>query len=75
MFHSFKPLEIFIFGLLCVAGGMVVYLLFTAQEADEDWEAFKERHHCMSVGEQAGNQQGGWRCDDGEVHYRWRQQR
>ena len=75
MFQIRKPLEILIFGALCLAGGIVIYLLFTAPEADEDWETFKQSHHCQSVGRQAGNNQGGWRCDDGEIHYLWRQQK
>jgi hypothetical protein len=75
LFHSVRLSEMFIFGLRALAVGMVAYLLFGAHEAGEDREAFQERHHCISIGEQAGNQQGGWHCDDREIHDRWRQQR
>ena len=74
MFKTIEPWKL-VFGSLALAAGVVVYLLLFAQEADEDWEAFKSAHHCQSVGQQAGNNQGGWRCDDGQVHYLWRQQK
>ena len=64
-----------VFGSLAVAGAVVIYLIQFAEEGEEDWDAFKTAHHCQSVGQQAGNNQGGWRCDDGEIHYRWRQQK
>jgi len=74
MFKNIQPWKP-IFAGLTLAAGSVVYLLAFAPEADEEWEAFKTAHHCHSVGQQAGNNQGGWRCDDGEIHYRWRQQK
>jgi hypothetical protein len=64
-----------IFGTLAASGTVIVFLLAFAPEADEDWEAFKLTRHCQSVGSEAGNNQGGWRCDDGKIHYRWRQQK
>jgi hypothetical protein len=63
------------FAALLAAGAVVVYLLFSAQGAEEDWEQFKQSRHCQSVGRELGSNQGGWRCDDGAVHYRWRQQK
>lgn len=63
------------FAALALAGVVVIYLLFSAHEADEDWERFKQDRHCQSVGREAGNNQGGWRCDDGKIYYRWRQQK
>jgi hypothetical protein len=72
--HLLDPWKL-IFGGLSLAAAAVAYLLVFAQEGDADWEAFKAAHHCQSVGAQAGNNQGGWRCDDGAVHYRWRQQK
>ncbi|MFM8331753.1 MAG: hypothetical protein ACKN9T_08695 [Candidatus Methylumidiphilus sp.] len=64
-----------VFGVLLLAGFAALWLLFSADESEEDWEAFKQARHCQSVGRQAGNNQGGWRCDDGKVYYRWRQQK
>jgi len=64
-----------VFGALLLAGGTVLWLLFSVHGSEEDWERFKQARHCQSVGREAGSNQGGWRCDDGEVHYRWRQQK
>lgn len=64
-----------VFGLMALAALLVAFLLVTANQADDDWNLYVAEHHCVSVGRQAGNNQGGWRCDDGEVHYRWRQQK
>lgn len=64
-----------VFAALALAAGMALYLLFSVHESEADWEAFKQAHHCASVGREAGNNQGGWRCDDGKIHYRWRQQK
>lgn len=75
MFKSLNVRDKLIVGTLLLSSVFVLYLLYSAQEADEDWETFKARHHCQSVGQAAGNNQGGWRCDDGKVYYRWRQQK
>lgn len=64
-----------VFCTLGAGGLLVLYLLFSVHESDEDWERFKQNRHCRSVGIQAGNNQGGWRCDDGKIYYRWRQQK
>jgi hypothetical protein len=71
---SFNPWPL-AFAILGAAGALAIYLQISSFESEADWEHFKQAHHCQSVGRQAGNNQGGWRCDDGEVHYRWRQQK
>jgi hypothetical protein len=70
-----KPLEIGVFGSLGAAFIVVVYLILSAPEGEADWEAYVRDHHCTPVGAMDGSNRGGWRCDDGKVHYRWRQQR
>ena len=42
---------------------------------DGQWEQFKADHHCRLLINESGNQRLSWQCDDGEIHYRWRQQR
>ncbi len=68
-------LEIIAFGSL--AAGLVAALVMmkTTPEGEADWEAFVRDHHCVAVGATDGSNRGGWRCDDGRIHYRWRQQR
>ena len=70
-----KPLEIFAFGGLAVALVAVIVMMKNAPEGEADWEAFMRDHHCQAVGAADGSNRGGWRCDDGKIHYRWRQQR
>lgn len=72
--HSWRPREILAFGALAAAGLGVLVMIFLAPEAEQDWEDFKRNHHCVSLAEERGGRVAGWRCDDGEVHYRWRQQ-
>ena len=70
-----KPLEIGVFATLGVAAITVGYLIISAPEGEQDWQEFLKAHHCTSVGAEGGNNRGGWKCDDGQVHYRWRQQK
>lgn len=55
---------------LCV----VLWLLWGAQHAEEDWEAFVLKNDCVRLSDIERNSRPGWRCADGKVHYRWRQQ-
>lgn len=70
-----KPVEILVFGILAAAMVVVAVLIYSAPEGGEDWDAYVREHHCRAVGAADGSNRGGWRCDDGQVHYRWRQQR
>jgi hypothetical protein len=72
---ALKPLDIAIFGGLAAAFATVVYLMASAPEGDAEWEAYAKENHCTPVGATDGSNRGGWKCDDGKVHYRWRQQR
>ena len=42
---------------------------------DGQWERFKTDHHCSLLVNDRGSQRLSWQCDDGEIYYRWRQQR
>ncbi|RYU57527.1 hypothetical protein EWI61_12580 [Methylolobus aquaticus] len=76
MFKSggWKPWEILAFGSLGVAGLVVAFMIFVAPEGEADWQEFAQKHHCVSVAKERIGHGSGYRCDDGEVHYRWRQQ-
>ncbi|QSA95855.1 hypothetical protein [Methylococcus sp. EFPC2] len=75
MLPTFSIMEKAVAASLIAAAAVVAYLLLGVHEADEDWEAFKAAHHCIDVGVESGSNRGGWRCDDGKVHHRWRQQK
>ena len=70
-----KPFELMAFAGLGVALVTVGYLIFSAPEGEADWQKFVRENHCKSVGSTDGSNRGGWRCDDGQIHYRWRQQK
>ncbi len=70
-----KPFAIVVFGGLGVAMLTVAVLIFSAPEGGEDWDAYVRDHHCKTRGGMDGSNRAGWLCDDGKVHYRWRQQR
>jgi hypothetical protein len=51
-------------------------LLLASNRLDEDnWAAFRDAHHCIPVALTDGSNRPGYKCDDGEVYYRWRQMR
>ncbi len=77
MFKSgnWKLWEILAFGALVAVGLLVLGRIIASPEGEGDWIAFKEKHHCVSVAEARGSNGSGWYCDDGKVHYRWRQQK
>lgn len=70
-----KPIETAAFSALGLAAATVGYLILSSPEGEDDWQKFVQDHHCQSVGETGGSNRGGWRCDDGQIHYRWRQQK
>jgi len=39
------------------------------------WEQFKIDHHCQPQVADNGDRRLSWQCDDGDIYYRWRQQR
>jgi hypothetical protein len=67
-------------GYIIAAGVAVVvvgdiFLLSHNRSQEDAWEAFREAHHCTAVGVLDGSNRAGYKCDDGQVHYRWRQMR
>lgn len=50
-------------------------LLMNNRRGEDDWVAFREQHHCKPLAVTDGSNRAGYECDDGQVHYRWRQMR
>ena len=50
-------------------------LLMYNRSEEDDWVAFRDTHHCTPVAVTDGSNRAGYQCDDGKVHYRWRQMR
>lgn len=70
-----KPLDILIFGSMGAALLTAFVFMASTPEGEADWEAYVRDHHCQPQSALDGSNRSGWLCDDGKVHYRWRQQR
>ncbi|MFN5745907.1 MAG: hypothetical protein ACK443_07465 [Methylococcaceae bacterium] len=68
-------LSILAFSALVIAMAYVSYLIVSAPEGGEAWDQFVREHQCSPVSSADGSNRGGWRCADGTLHYRWRQQK
>jgi hypothetical protein len=72
-----KPMKlhhIMILSLVAAALGDIILLKYNRSEEDA-WETYRVEHHCTPVGHTDGSNRAGYQCDDGQVHYRWRQMR
>jgi len=61
----------------CAAFAVVAeaFLLAANRSVESDWERFRDEHHCVPVSVTDGSNRAGYQCDDGKIHYRWRQMR
>lgn len=50
-------------------------LLWGNRSVESDWAKFRDEHHCTPISETDGSNRAGYQCDDGQIHYRWRQMR
>ncbi|WP_045223638.1 hypothetical protein [Methyloterricola oryzae] len=50
-------------------------LLMYNRHEESEWASFRDSHHCTPVAVTDGSNRSGYQCDDGQVHYRWRQMR
>ena len=60
--------------ILAAVIGDVVLLKHNRMD-EEAWAAFRDTHHCSPLAHSDGSNRSGYLCDDGQVHYRWRQMR
>ena len=72
-FEGWNRWELALLGLLVIAGS-AVFIKMVFAPSGEDWEAFKQAHHCQSLAKVQGSDLAGWYCDDGKVHQPWRNQ-
>lgn len=69
-----KISHIFVAGVAFAIGAEAL-LLASNRKGEEDWATFRDTHHCTPVAVTDGSNRAGYQCDDGQVHYRWRQMR
>lgn len=63
--------------IACVAFAVLgdVFLLSHNRSEEEEWATYRDAHHCVPVSVTEGSSRSGYQCDDGQIHYRWRQMR
>ena len=50
-------------------------LLANNRTQEDGWAEYRDSHNCKPVGDIEVSNRAGYLCDDGQVHYRWRQMR
>ncbi|PPD49438.1 MAG: hypothetical protein CTY13_03425 [Methylobacter sp.] len=64
--------------LVIVFTALTIKLITLYVDANMDegqWEQFKIDHNCQPQVADNGDRRLSWQCDDGDIYYRWRQQR
>ncbi|MEO1879950.1 MAG: hypothetical protein ABGX40_08250 [Methylococcales bacterium] len=70
-----KPLDFVLYLLFALAIIKLYSLYFSVNVDDANWESFRVEHHCKLQKNYYGTQESSWKCDDGNVYYRWMHQR
>jgi hypothetical protein len=70
-----KPLDCVLILIFTLAIVKLYSLYFSVSVDDGNWEQFKIEHHCKLLKNERGTKKLSWECDDGEVYFRWMQQR
>ncbi len=68
-----KPFDWLIYGVFIIAILKLFDLYSDINEHDDNWNEFKQQHHCELKLNRTGNKEAAWLCDDGKTYYRWRQ--
>lgn len=70
-----KPVDVLLTFVVVLLILQLSSLYFSVSADDGNWEQFKVVHGCELLTTKTGNQRLSWKCDDGRIYYRWRQQR
>ena len=70
-----KPVDVLLMFLVAIVIIKLSSLYFSINADDGNWEQFKSDHNCKLLTTKTGTQRLSWECDNGEIYYRWRQQR
>ena len=70
-----KPIDFALILIFSIAIIKIYSLYFSVNVDDANWATFKVEHHCELLKTKYGNQKASWKCDDGNVYYRWMHQR
>lgn len=70
-----KPLDVVLFLIFALAIIKLYSLYFSVNADDGNWEQFKIEQNCKLLKNERGTKKLSWKCDDGEIYFRWMQQR
>jgi hypothetical protein len=70
-----KSIDILLMFIFAVVVLKLSSLYFSVNVDDGNWGQFKSEHSCKLLTTETGTQRLSWKCDDGKIYYRWRQQR
>ncbi len=68
-----KPLDLALYLIFALAVLKLFGLYSDINDHEDNWNEFKQQHHCKLKETATGNIELAWQCDDGETYYRWRQ--
>jgi hypothetical protein len=70
-----KPFDFVLYFIFAIVIIILYKLYFSINVDDANWEQFSAEHHCKLQKNYYGTQKSSWKCDDGNVYYRWMHQR
>jgi hypothetical protein len=68
-----KPVDILLYLVFILAILKLIDLYTDINDHEDNWNEFKEQHHCQLKEKATGDLELAWLCDDGKTYYRWRQ--
>ncbi len=74
-FFCDKPLDSVLYLIFGLAIIILYNLYFSVNVDDANWDKFSVEHKCKLLKSKYGTQKASWKCDDGNVYYRWMHQR
>ncbi|KAF3977755.1 MAG: hypothetical protein HFP77_05615 [Methylococcales symbiont of Iophon sp. n. MRB-2018] len=70
-----KPFDFVLYLVFAIAIITLYNLYFSVNVDDANWDQFSAEHHCKLQKDYYGTQKSSWKCDDGNLYYRWMHQR
>lgn len=68
-----KPVDFLLYLVFILAVLKLFDLYSDINDHEDNWNEFKQQHHCELKKNATGNKELAWACDDGNTYYRWRQ--
>ncbi len=70
-----NPRDVLLYLIFAIAIFKLYGLYFSVNVDDANWDSFKVEQNCKLLKSEYGTQKASWKCDDGQVYFRWMHQR